>query len=375
MAGTQIKAARLTRNMTQSQVIHELVRRGQASGLNIASAASLKTLLSMWENGRRSVGEEYRPLLRAVFGMTDEELFGTSHHEDSSEYDQLARRIASARTIDAAAIATLSQQTDLLRNMDRCHGAPALVDQMTSHLSTLEEAMSHSFLPRHREPIAAILADAAALAGWQALDVGAMDRAWCYHETARRAALECGNRTLLAHAMAQQALALVDVEEYGSAVELVQQARLAAGSSTPARFLAWLWASEAEVLAAAGEIESCRRALDHATEALPAGPDATEPDMPYIVLNDSHLARWRGNVLARVGDGAAIEDLYRALSTLDTTTSTRAEASLHCDLAYAHSSRDEADEARRHAGEARRLANRAGSVRQRRRLSLLSRNL
>jgi len=361
--------------MTQSQVIHELVRRGHAAGVSVASPASLKTLLSMWENGRRGVSDEYRPLLRAVFGMTDEELFGTAERENSSEYDELAQRIAAAKTIDATAIDTLAQQTNLLRNMDRSLGAPALVDQMTSHLSTLEEAMSHSFLPRIREPVAAVLADAAALAGWQALDVGAMDRAWCHHETARRAALECGNKTLLAHAMAQQALALVDIEEHVSAVELVQQARAAAGSGAPQRFLAWLWASEAEVLAAAGEIDSCRRALDNASQVLPAGPEAVEQDMPYIVLNDSHLARWRGNVLARVGDESAIEDLHEALSTLDKMTSTRAEASLHCDLAYAHSSRSETDEARRHAGEARRLANRAGSVRQRRRLSLLSRRL
>ncbi len=58
----------------------------------------------------------------------------------------------------------------------------------------------------------------------------------------------------------------------------------------------------------------------------------------------------------------------------DATTSTRAEASLRCDLAYAHLARGDGAEAQTHATEARRLARRAGSVRQRRRINALLRH-
>jgi hypothetical protein len=92
--------------------------------------------------------------------------------------------------------------------------------------------------------------------------------------------------------------------------------------------------------------------------------------MPFIVLNAAHLARWRGNALARLGSAEVITDLYTALET-GGIVSDRGEASLRCDLAQAHLRRGERDEARKHASEARRLARRAGSVRQRQRIERL----
>jgi hypothetical protein len=138
----------------------------------------------------------------------------------------------------------------------------------------------------------------------------------------------------------------------------------------PDRFRAWLHAAQAEVYAASGDSSACRRAFDIAISKLPPGPEPIDPDMPYIVLNEAHLARWRGNSLARLGDPAALDDVYRALNG-GGTVSTRAEAGLRCDLAQALLLRGEREEARKQATEARRLARRAGSVRQRQRIDRL----
>jgi hypothetical protein len=225
--------------MTQAQVIDELTRRADAQGLDIASKQSLKMLLSSYENGRRDVNEPYRTLFRAIFGMTDEELFGSEESgatQEEAEYAALAQRIASAGKVDLATAEILAQQTHYLRTMDCKVVAAPLVDQMAGHLTTVQTALSHAILPSIRRPLAAVLADAAALAAWQALDVGAINRAWQHHEVARYAALEARDAVLLAHAMAQQAFVLVDIDEVASAIELTQDARREAGTAVSARF-------------------------------------------------------------------------------------------------------------------------------------------
>jgi transcriptional regulator with XRE-family HTH domain len=371
---TRLRAARLALNLTQSQVIADLQRRANAHGVSIASAASLKMLLSSFENGRREPHEPYRALFRAIYGMTDDELFGPTSGElgqDEAECAALAERIVMARRIDRSTADLLAQQTHYIRTMD-CHlGAAALVDQMTAHLATIQDALSHAILPSIRRPLAAVLADAAALAAWQALDVGAINRAWRNHETARYAALEARDPVLLTHAMAQQAFVLVDIGETRSAVELAEEALREAGTGVPPRYQAWLYAALAEVQAGAGDGGAASRSFDLAVELLPAGNRAVDPDMPFIVLNDAHLARWRGNAFAKLGSLDAITDLYAALES-GGTVSDRGEASLRCDLAQAHLQRGERDEARQQAAEARRLARKAGSVRQRQRIQRLA---
>lgn len=371
---TRLQLARRSRSMTQTQVITELMRHANTRGVDIASPQSLKMLLSSFENGRRQVNDPYRSLFRAIYGMTDEELFGaaeTAESQEEAEYSALAERIASARRVDRTTAELLSQQTHYIRTLDCRVRAASLVDQMTGHLATVQDALSHAILPSVRQPLAAVLADAAALAAWQALDVGAINRAWQHHETARYAALEARDAVLLTHAMAQQAFVLVDVGETASAVELVQEARREAGTGVPERFQAWLCAAEAEVLAAAGNDAGTARAFDQAALLLPPGPEAVEVSMPFIVLNGAHLARWRGNAMAKLGSAEAITDLYDALHS-GGTVSDRAEASLRCDLAQAHLRRGDYDEARKQVSEARRLARRAGSVRQRQRIERLS---
>jgi Flp pilus assembly protein TadD len=92
--------------------------------------------------------------------------------------------------------------------------------------------------------------------------------------------------------------------------------------------------------------------------------------LPYVFLNDVHLARWRGHCLARLGSTEAVDDLSRALGDLDQTF-TRATAGLHCDLALAYSQRGEHDAARAEARAAQQLADQTASARQRRRISQL----
>jgi transcriptional regulator with XRE-family HTH domain len=367
-----LRQARLDRGWSQARLVHELARRLEATAGATATPATLKVYVSEWENDRRKVSADYRRLLRSIFGKTDDELFGQASPAKvvADEYEGLAQRIANAESIDVGLVSVLASQSELLRSLDRRIGAPSLVDQIESHLRTLSDALAHSVMPRARRPVAAVLSATATLAGWQALDVGAIQRAWTHYATARSAAIESGTPALLAHAMGEQAYVLVDMGRLDLAAELLEEAQQLAGGRASGRTLAWLCAASAEIAALQGDFATALRTLDRATNLLPAGDDARDEDVPGVILNGVHLQRWRGNVLALVGDEHATDELYRALERLDAEF-IRARAGVHCDLAYAHLARNELSDARKHATSARRLAVQTESVRHRRRIERL----
>ncbi|MGW1354762.1 XRE family transcriptional regulator [Streptomyces sp. NPDC002409] len=359
--------------------MREIERHARQHALDVPTTASLRVYVSEWENGKRKISARFAAILRPLLGLTDRELLGETRVVDpplAGGYDDLIGRIDSAQSVGLSMVKTFTDQTELFRTMDRQMGAAALVDQMTGHLGRLEDALTFAVLPEARRPIAQALAAAATLAAWQALDAGAVERAWRNYELAKRAAQEAEEPMYLAHAAAEQAYVLSEAGRPELAVALVRDARRTGGGNLSPRLQAWLYAAEAELCAKAGPAlaDDCRRALDKAAAVLPPGDEARDPDMLSIFLNGSHLARWQGNVLAALGDEDAVSGLYQALGSLDATF-VRAEAGLRCDLAQAHLARGECDQAQEHLRAARLLASRTGSVRQRRRIDQLTQRL
>ncbi|MEV0093379.1 helix-turn-helix transcriptional regulator [Streptomyces sp. NPDC050738] len=373
-----LQTARKARGWSQERLIREMERYAREHISVIASTASLRVYVSEWENGKRPISEPYGKILRALLGTTDDELNGRhtmpAASVEADGYDELVNRIDASRSVSLTMVKTFMDQTELLRTVDRQMGAASLVDQMTGHLSTLEEALTFAVLPETRRPVALALAGAATLAAWQALDVGAVERAWRHYELGKHAAKEADEPMYLAHATAEQAYVLCDAGRPAVAVELVRDAQRAGGKVMSPRLRAWLYAAEAEICAKAGLPDDCRRALDNAVRCLPAGEGARDPDMLSIFLNQGHLSRWRGNALALLGDDEAVSDLYVSLDAMDPTF-IRATAGLRCDLAQAHLARGEYDEAHDHLRQARLLASRTGSVRHRRRIEQLTQGL
>ncbi|WPP34112.1 XRE family transcriptional regulator [Streptomyces sp. CL7] len=334
--------------------------------------------VSEWENGKRTLSDRYAGILRKLLGVTDAELRGGAAPApvvaSVDGYDELLSRIDAAGSVGESMVQAFNDQTELLRTMDRQRGAAGLVDQMTGHLAALEDALNFAVLPSARRPVALALAGASTLAAWQAIDSGAVERAWRHYELAKRASRDAEAPMYLAHAMAEQAYVLCEAGRPALGVDLVRDARRTVGQSGSARFRAWLHAAEAEMCAYAGMPDDSRRALDAALAIIPAGPEDRDPDMLSIFLNGTHLARWQGNVLAMLGDSDAVTSLYGALEDMDPSF-VRARAGLHTDLAHAHLTRAEYDDAHTHLRQARLLAGRTGSVRQRRRVDMLSARL
>jgi len=375
--GAGLRSARAARGWSQERLVREIEQYARRNVTDVASTASLRVYVSEWENGKRTLSDRYAGILRKLLGVTDAELRGAVPAPVAASvdgYDELLSRIDAAGSVGESMVQAFNDQTELLRTMDRQRGAAGLVDQMTGHLAALEDALNFAVLPTTRRPVALALAGASTLAAWQAIDSGAVERAWRHYELAKRAARDAEAPMYLAHAMAEQAYVLCEAGRPALGVDLVRDARRTVGQSGSARLRAWLYAAEAEMCAYAGMPDDSQRALDAALATIPPGPDDRDPDMLSIFLNGTHLARWHGNVLAMLGDGDAVTRLYGALEDMDPSF-VRARAGLHTDFAHAHLTRAEYDDAHTHLRQARLLASRTGSVRQRRRVDMLSARL
>ncbi|RAS68466.1 hypothetical protein C8D87_102532 [Lentzea atacamensis] len=328
-------------------------------------------MISRWENGHVEVTEPgYQRLFREVYGRSNEEL-GFPPEVTSQSAEELRDRLVVARNIDTAMLDLFQRQVNDLRSSDRHFGAQVVLDQLNNLVRQIEDVRVFSVSSKHRERLAAILTDARTLAGWTALDRGSQLQAWQYHEDAKVSAREADSPQLLAHATAQQAVILLDIGEPAAAVELLEYARYVAENRAPSLLQSWLAAAHGEGLAAAGHRDASLRAFDDASSLLPANP--VDPEMPFLLLNDGQLVRWRGNALLRLGDPDAITQLEAAVADLvrPERSAVRGLTNTYVDLAFAYAAAGDGRGALEYARKARQLATRIGSDRQRQRLANL----
>lgn len=367
MPATKLQEARHQRGYSAQDVITMMLQRAQMLGMPIMTEASLKTKLSVWENGRTAVSPTYQRLFRDIYGLTNEEL-GFPPELDDGEVEELRSRLTIARSVDAGTVALFRQQVENARHVDRQFGGITVLDELRSQMAQIERLLGYSTMRGQREALASVLTEAAALAGWEALDRNAIRQAWDHHERAKAGAREAGSPQLLAHAMAQQAFILIDIGEVNAAVEQLDQARALVAHSAPALLRTWLTAAHGEGLAAAGRRDEALRAFDEADALLPNDP--VNPELPFLFLAGAHLDRWRGNALSRLGEPDAIDQLSHALPRLPRDF-TRARTVMLVDLAYAYAAAGDREAAQAHARQAKRLAMQIKSDRQLGRLNRL----
>lgn len=367
VALTLLRAARTARGYKQEQVIADIVRLAHVRNVPVMASSSLKTKLSRWENGHEQASEPYRALFRELYGLTNEEL-GFPVEEVDQGPEELRARLAAARTVDGATVEAFRESLEQARRLDRKFGGVATLDRLRTQISEIQELLDFSITTGQRAPLAAVLTETAALAGWEALDRNAHAQAWRHHETAKMAAREAGDQHLLVHAMAQQAFILVDLDEPAMAVDQLEAAREAAKRTSPL-LRAWLAAAHGEGLAVAHRRDAALRAFDDAASLLPSDPVA--PNLSFLFLAGGHLDRWRGNALSLLGEPEAIDQLEHVLPQLPPDFN-RARTGMLVDLAYAHAAAGARDEALDYARQAKRLATQIKSDRQLRRLGKLS---
>ncbi|MCC8243855.1 hypothetical protein [Saccharothrix luteola] len=287
----------------------------------------------------------------------------------SSEALELRARITSGRAVDQQTIALFQQKLDLTRVIDRRLGASALLGELRAQIGQMWSLLGDVLDHRSRVALARVLVDASTLAGWQALDQGLLRESWEHYDKARSAACVAESSALEAYACAGQAVVLLDIGEHETAVELTRYACGVAEQRAPGLLTSWLLAGHGEALAANGDRGGSLRAFDHAEWTMPT--HSRDSDATYLVFDRTHLARWRGSALARLGDPEAIDVLSGVLDRMSPDFA-RAESALRVDLVQVLSVHGERRAASAHAERARLLAAQVGSVRQRQRLEALT---
>lgn len=364
MAATNLQAIRKLLGYKADEVIRLVVTRADQLNVPVMSPTSLKTKLSEWENGHSAVSEPYQKLFRDVYGRTNEEL-GFPPELQDDDADELRALLAVSRSVDPETIERFRRQIDDARHVDRQYGGIMLLDQLRSHIKQLERLLGYSTVRGHREALSRVLTEASTLAGWVSLDRNAIVQAWNHYERAKAAAREAGDQAALAHATAEQAFVLVDLGETTQAAEQLAHARSLGEGTVSPLLQSWLAAAHGEGLAVVGRRGDALHAFDTADELLPSDP--IDPSLPFLFLGGSHLDRWRGNALARIGDPDAIDRLTDALPRLPAAF-VRAKVGMLVDLAYAHAAANDRDGALRYSREARRLGMQIKSDRHLRRL-------
>jgi transcriptional regulator with XRE-family HTH domain len=359
---SRIKAARQERDWSQTRLIGELERVAARRGVTLPSRETLKSRVSRWENNHAKPDDFYRQLLREALGLDDREL-GFEPDSDSAvvpAVDELLAALNASPTPDDTLLGALRAQTEAIRLQDRQYGAGALLEQMRGHVANIEQHLKHAVFETSRKPLAWQLADAAALAGWQALDLGALDQAWRFFETASAAAQQAGDVALFAFARMEQAHVLQELTKSAAAAQLAQSLWGQIGARVQPSMRCWLAAATAEMLAVGGDSPSSVAML-HSAESQVDALQGERP--PYLVFNATHLDRWVGHTLALLGDSAAEQRLRQAEAEMDASF-TRASASLGLDLATSLLRRGEREEANERIAQAELLARRVGSRRQ-----------
>lgn len=230
---TSLQTVRRQLGYSAAQVIDLITRRADALNLPIANKASLKTKLSRWENGKEQPSEIYRRLFREIYGRTNAELGFVDEPEEDTEAAELRARLALASTVDQQTVDVFRHQVDHARHVDRRFGALTQLEQLRTQIDQVQQLLTYRAGPQ-RPALAGVLVEASTLAGWQALDRAALGQAWAHYERAKDAAREAESAALLAHATAEQAFVLIDLDETAAAVDQLAHARsIANGTATP----------------------------------------------------------------------------------------------------------------------------------------------
>lgn len=359
-----LRAARVRFGYSQVHAAEMFVRTAKASRLPMQpDVQGLRGTISRWENGHQIPDEMARRVLRIMYDATDADLGfapGPITNGENGQEAELRARLAASTRVDAVLVAALASEVEALRRQDRTFGAALLSERMSGLVHQLVQLMDYSLTPDTTVGLAAVLADAATLAGWQAVDTGSVSRAWGHFTTATHAARIAGSNTLLAHALGERAYAILQTGDATSAGNTVAQALSL--DALPPRVVAWLHAASAEFAAADNARDGALRAFDIAAAHLPA-TGSSDDDTPYILLDQTHLTRWRGSALARLADPDALRDLTTALNATPGSSTVRGIAGLHTDLATAHATLRNREQALHHLREAERLARQIGSQR------------
>jgi transcriptional regulator with XRE-family HTH domain len=270
-SATPLQAARLLLGWKQSRVLTALTTLARQDGIGIAAPASLKTMLSRWENGSCQPDSVYQALLCRIYERDGSDLgFGHS--------GQVMRGPAPAlnpETVDYFT-AVFSQHV----RADFLMGPHHLVDVVRAQTELLDRILPDARIDSVRTDLLRLACRYSEFTGWLYQDAGEPERAMSFSERAMDYALALDDPTDTVYLLMRKTNIANDQGKPDRAIALSAAAWRQLGRVAP-RVRALVLAQEGRALALRGQPDLCARSLDSAMAAVTSAAASSDPIADY----------------------------------------------------------------------------------------------
>lgn len=311
--GTQLQAARIARGWSQRRLLQALNDAAKARHLAIAEPASLKVMISRWENGRALPDDLYRRLLKGIYELSDELLgFPAAANETQSRGAVVNLAVHGALLVPTRVDPGIVQHFRVLLTeycrVDSLTGPRYVVGSMQSQLGALEQ-LCGAARGDVRDSLLHIGTRFAELAGWLYQDGGDLAAAMYWNNRAMDYAQELGEAQLISYVLMRKSNVATDGGHIGQGLGLATASLRPWNELTPGlRALALRQKAYAHALA--NEVDDCARALDEArSQVRRVAIDLPEPAFTSY-CTPQYVEMEAANSLARLGRAAEAAKIY-----------------------------------------------------------------
>lgn len=276
-AKSRLREIRLDKGWTQGELIDALMAAAQRLGTPSPSPTSWKTLISMYENGRRPVSPEHRALFREVCEATDEELgFGSTTHSATARGGTFlsAPSAATGRTPLPVNPEMLGYLTSVFQQHTQAEplvGPQFLLAPVGSQMPLIEQ-MCREACGQLRQEVLRVGARYAEFLGWLHQDTGHTDEAMRWTRLAMEYAQELGDPTVIAYMLQRRSNIATEAGHAGHGAGLALAALRYASELSP-RIHAVVLRQLANSKACLGEADESERAIELALAAAGKGDE------------------------------------------------------------------------------------------------------
>jgi tetratricopeptide (TPR) repeat protein len=262
---TRLQAVRFELGWTALRAIHELRLAGAR-----ASANSLKTMLSRWENGHGGKDPETIRLFCQAYARTPEEL-GLAR-DDS---DTLVQAIRVVPSVGPEMVTYFRNVFGEHLRADNLMGPHHLVDVVYAQASLLDQMLPNAIGQVRRE-LLTLAFRYNELTGWLCQDAGNPERAMRHTDRSMDYSLELGGQREMSYALMRKADIAADLGKPDRVIGLTDAA-LRNPKEVPPRLKALVFRLQGRAYAELGNADECARAIDAAQ---------TEASRPYDSPDD-----------------------------------------------------------------------------------------
>ncbi|MGD3107559.1 helix-turn-helix domain-containing protein [Streptomyces sp. YGL11-2] len=282
---TKLQAARKASGMSQNELMDAMADAAERLGIDLPSRSSLKTQISMFENGRRPPGDDYQVLFCEVYQATRAEL-GFALETAPSQLDALPM-LPSPRI---TAPTVTPEVLDYLRSVFVQHaqaeplvGPRFLVPAVQSQVPLIEQLCTDTSGP-DRSDVLRVGARYSEFLGWLYQDTGDSQSAMLWTNRALDYAYELDDPTLSSYILQRRSNIAGEAGQAGYAQGLANAA-LKHASKLPSQVRAVALRARASALALLGDADESVRALDQARALADKAPDEDEGLATYVSVS------------------------------------------------------------------------------------------